>query len=268
MIDLLNTTFIIPIRIEHQDRYNNAKMTLTYLNEHLKTNVFIYEVSDDGDTKLDFLKNLTNLNVSIINDKFDGVFHRMKYLNILLNYVETPVVCNYDIDVVLLPNVYSIAQSSILSKEFDLFYPYGWGSYQYHVEKEFGLNKFLKELDLTKIDNKYLRIGGSEFGHCMFFNTKVYRKEGGENENFISWGHEDKERGIRFIKLGYKVKWGEHFVYHFEHDRLQDSNKTNPYFQSNINLFKVLDQMNKNELIEYYKNQDYIKQYDNFLYSE
>ena len=46
MIDLTNTTLIIPIKIEHPDRYRNAKTVLGYINKHIKTNVFIYEISD------------------------------------------------------------------------------------------------------------------------------------------------------------------------------------------------------------------------------
>ena len=32
--DLTKTTFIIPIKIEHKDRYRNAEMTLNFLNKH------------------------------------------------------------------------------------------------------------------------------------------------------------------------------------------------------------------------------------------
>lgn len=269
MTDLTNTTFIIPVRIEHQDRYNNAECTLTYLNHHFKTNVFIYEVSDDGSTKLDFLPRLKNLNVSIINDTYSGTFHRMHYLNVLLNEVTTPVVCNYDIDVTLVPKIYQHAADLILKNEADVVYPYGWGYYQAKVNKSFDRTLFLENCDLLEIDSVHLTNGSSECGHCVFFNTEVYRKEGGENENFISWGPEDKERAYRFRKLGYKVFWLDNvYVYHFEHERGSDSGKTNPYLEHNEYLFNSLLRMNDTELRDYYKAQTYIQQYDNFLHSQ
>jgi hypothetical protein len=58
MIDLTQTTFIIPVKIEHQDRYRNAKTVLGFLNHHFNTNVFIFESSPDGISKLDFLDDL------------------------------------------------------------------------------------------------------------------------------------------------------------------------------------------------------------------
>jgi len=63
--DLRKTTFIIPICIESDDRYNNAKSVLGFLNKHFKTNVIIHELTKD-DSKLNFLKSLSNLNISHI----------------------------------------------------------------------------------------------------------------------------------------------------------------------------------------------------------
>lgn len=65
MIDLTKTTFIIPLMIESSDRYRNAKIILTYLNHHFNTNIIIYEIIDNN-SKLDFLNQLTNLNIKLI----------------------------------------------------------------------------------------------------------------------------------------------------------------------------------------------------------
>lgn len=269
MIDLTNTTFIIPLRIEHIDRYNNAQCVLGYLNHHFKTNVFIYEVSDEGKTMLDFLPNLTNLNVHTIVEKYDGTFHRMRYLNTLLNYVETPVVCNYDIDVVLSPNAYVTGQSYILEGKYDLLFPYGFGEYQLQIQKTFTKQSFLSNFDLTAIPKQLTTPADSQFGHCMFFNTDSYKLGGAENENFISWGPEDKERPWRFDQLGYSVSWLENsYVWHFEHERGADSSKNNPYLQHNCQLFDKLVKFNPSELLDYYRSQDYLKHYDNFLYPQ
>ena len=81
MIELQHTTFIIPIKIEHTSRYENAQTTLQYINKHLNTNVYILEVSEDAKSKIDFLSELNNLNIKHWVGVCDGTFHRTKYLN-------------------------------------------------------------------------------------------------------------------------------------------------------------------------------------------
>ena len=43
MINLLETTFIIPVGIESSDREDNVNITLSYLDKHLNTNIIILE---------------------------------------------------------------------------------------------------------------------------------------------------------------------------------------------------------------------------------
>lgn len=265
MINLSKTTFIIALRVDHQDRYNNAKSVLQYLNHHLHTNVSIYEVSDDGESRLDFLSDLNNLNIKIINQKYEGVFHRMQYLNVLLNQVNTPVVCNYDIDVVLLPKTYLSAQTKILNKEWDMLFPYECGFALKLIHRTYRRDLFEDHFNLQNIPSEHITNWGSEFGHCVFINTEVYKKGGGENENFVSWGPEDKERAFRFRALGYNVGWmPETNVWHFEHARGADSSNDNPYLQHNWSLFDRITKMTPAEILQYYQSQQYTKQYDNF----
>jgi len=270
MIDLLNTTFIIPIRIDHVDRYNNAKVVLNYLNNHLRSNVLIYEVSEEGISKLDFLDELTNLDIQIINEKYKGVFHRTRYLNTLLNYAQTPVVCNYDIDVVLSPTTYLAAQNQILQGTVDMLFPYQFGDAQNQIHIEYDKLEFMEHYDLSKIpSHKITYHQGSEFGHCIFYNTQVYKDGGGENENFISWGPEDKERPLRFDRLGYTIDWiPGSIVWHFEHERGVDSSKDNPYIKHNWEILQQISAMDKSQLTEYYKSQKYLLYYDNFLHTQ
>jgi hypothetical protein len=266
-LDLKNTTFIIPIKIEHPDRYRNAKTTLGFLNSHFKTNVFIYEISEDGNTKIDFKNELKNLKVKhwIVNDE---VFHRTKYLNIMLDEVETKVVVNYDIDVILAPSNYLECQRAILNGEADVIYPYEFGLGQKMVHDIINLDEFYKSgFDINYIDDRpdVFNIYGAEYGHCMFFNTKIYKNNGGENENFVSYGPEDKERGERFSKLGFKVVWKPgYYVYHLEHYRGNDSSPRNPHFDHNWSVYNNLNKLSADNFSTYeayYKNPDYARDY-------
>jgi len=266
MKDLKNCTFIIPLMIEHQDRYNNAKSVLTYLNKNFETNVFIYEISDSG-SKLDFLESLDNLKIKSWLDKPEPAFHRTKYLNIMLDEVTTKVVANYDIDVLLKPDTYIDAVYRICEGESDVIYPYRFGAdgqrrieMNPNIHSEFGANEY----NLEFIDNNQNLYSdfGSEYGHCIFFNTDIYKKYGAENENFISYGPEDKERGERFVKMGFNVNWmSESMIYHFEHHRGPDSSNNNPSIIENWRVYDVCKSMDGDQLISYYGNHEYGKKY-------
>jgi hypothetical protein len=82
-----------------------------------------------------------------------------------------------------------------------------------------------------------------------------------ENENFISWSPEDKERFFRFNKLGYKVGRICDYVYHLEHSRGHNSSFNNPYLQKNFELWSYLEKLDKRKLKNYYSNQKYLKKY-------
>lgn len=259
MINLLDTTFIIPIKIEHRDRYRNAKTVLNFLNVHFKTNVFIYEISE-SESKLNFLDELENLNITNWIAPSEGPFHRTKYLNRMLDEVTTPVVVNYDIDIILSPENYLECQNLILQAEADVIYPYEFGQGQYQVFGDIDLDGFYKsgyDVNFLNSSGKTI-INSAECGHCIFFNTEIYKKAKGENERFISYGPEDKERMYRFINMGKKVIWREgEKVYHFEHYRGNDSWGTNPHFQENWKVFDEIKSLSPEGLMEYYESIDY-----------
>lgn len=255
LYNLLDLTFIIPIYIDSEDRVNNINSTLGYINANFTTNVIVYELSN-GDF-LDFGK-YKNLNIRHVKEKFIGEFHRTKYLNIMLSMVETPVVSNYDIDVVLPISSYIDSVNIIKSNRFDAVYPYGFGLFQKKVPLDFDRSLFDKSFDLNLINQ--FTVDGSAYGHCIFLNTDGYKKFGGENEEFISYGPEDYERFNRFSKFGmvYRI---EDFVYHFEHSRTEFSTMSNPHFAKNNEIFNNLKDMSGIELLHYYSNLGYLKKY-------
>lgn len=267
MLDLRKTTFIIPIKIEHEDRYRNAKATLGFLNKHFKTNVFIYEASSDGKSKLDFLKSLKNLKIKTWIIQEQNSFHRTKYLNEMLEKVKTPVVANYDIDVIFDPSNLQECQQSILEGGVDVIYPYENGQGQYQVLPNFDYEGFERSefsVEYLKPPRGYLHLWTAECGHCIFFKTSTYRKWSGEHEGFVAYGPEDKERMYRFQTLGCNVQWRPgRKVYHFEHHRGDDSWVTNPYFKSNWELFDSLKGMSPEALSEYYRSPGYSVRYKN-----
>ena len=264
MIDLKETTFIIPVTIESDDRLRNAKSVLGYLNHHFNTNVIIHEFTKDV-SKLNFIEKLNNLKIEHIvevNSLTD--YHRTRQLNQMLNMVNTPVVVNYDIDVVLPVNSYVTSQERILSNNSDFVYPYGHGRFQKQVLENFSRTVFDTNFNINSIDDIFWKIHNSEFGHCFFANTEKYILAGGENEDFVAYGPEDAERAYRFKKLGFSISRIDDFVYHFEHSRTSFSSNTNARFYQNHEVFDKILKMNDSEFLDYYKNPEYTKKYNKF----
>lgn len=249
MKNLTNTTFITAVKIESQDRYENAKSVLGFLNHHFNTNVLIYEMCD-GESRLGFIDDLKNLNIRVIKDSDSKVFHRTKFLNILLKEVETKVTCNYDIDVIFPVEVYLLCEKLLFTGVAEMVYPYKNGEGQIRVFQGFNRNKFNEIFDTSLINDSTHRQWATSFcGHAMFMITEAYKRYGGENENFISYGPEDRERLMRFEKLGAKIaRLEDGIVYHFEHSRGPDSGGSNPYFNENNREFSNINRMSPEEI--------------------
>lgn len=276
MINLKDLTIIIPVKIESSDRYFNLKTILGYLNHHFKTNVIIIEVTNDL-PKVDFLGSFKNLKIdySVQVTPLGESYHRTKYLNEMINKVKTKVVANYDTDVFFPVETYAKVVKSILDDEVDFVYPYFRGEGQKQLfysqyqsadplEESDRMGLFLKDFDISHFDNDpKVQIYSSAFGHCVFANTKKYKEAFGENEEFIAYAPEDQERAYRFEKLGYRVKWSDSgdYVYHIEHARTPDSWENNRWFNHNWEVFNHIKTLSEEELVEYYKGQDYLKKY-------
>ena len=252
MLNLKDTTFIIPVRIESRDREFNFRHVIRYLCEHFETTIIIKE-SDENSRVKDLLWNFDRIKTTIIHEfeqSNDPAFHRTRLLNEMLHKVKTPVTANYDIDVLMDPDVYIKAQHEILHHGADLVYPYFKGESQ----------MMMKHNGNGSLEEDFV-LHGSVCGHCQFFRTSAYREGGMENENFISYGPEDSERMHRFQMLGYKVLWLDNYIMHIEHSRTENSSDKNPLFRANDHLYKKLIAMPEPELRQYYKQQQYLNKY-------
>ena len=174
---------------------------------------------------------------------------------------DTEIVINYDCDVILPIESYETAYHYILDEIYDVVYPYAEGQYQFLVKAtDENVSHFLQTNDYKHLE-KYSQINTSEAGWVQFFKRSVYIEGGMENENFKAYAPEDKERIYRFKTLGYNVGRISNFIYHLDHVRGENSWFSNPHMQSNMSLWEKLQNMDKNELINYYSKQDYLKKY-------
>lgn len=263
-INLKDCTFIIPIKFDTYDREQNFKFVINYLTDKFNTNIIITEASENNNLLLNkkYKDIILNNNIKLIEKKSEKYFHRTRYINDMLNMVDTPITINYDIDVILPVQSYTLAADIIRKNNFDVVYPYSYGDYLLMIPQDYR-DQMIND-SLIKLEIKRLLRYESRYGHVQFFKTSSYKKGYGENENFISHGPEDIERFVRFTRFGYNVTHlkNNNFVFHLEHERLKDSNtKDHENSNNNIELWDKIDAFRVQEHVEYYLKQNYIKKF-------
>ena len=257
--DLSKATFIIPIRIESDDRMRNVITSLAFLLENFETNIIVKEV----DSRSIFQEDVLPILNDICNVPVDLV-HIFEKSHEMIMEAKTEIVVNYDCDVILPIESYVLSYTGIMEGIYDVVYPYGSGLYQKKVAAtDITVSKFLETGDYEFLD-AVSEESTSDFGWAQFFRRQVYIDGGMENENFEAYAPEDKERFYRFTKLGYRVGRLNKPVYHLEHARGENSWFSNPHMESNMSEWNKIQGMDREQLLEYYSQQDYLKKYVSF----
>jgi len=197
---------------------------------------------------LDFLKkDFRGLTHVAMNN--DASMHRTKAINELVKISKFKVIVSIDVDVIVPPMQLAMAIEMILNDEADVVYPYGGNFIKLNRASWYA--RLAKSLDigiLPKFPDTRMSVGG-----CVVFNRKKFIEAGMENENFISYGPEDKERFCRFMKLGLRVDRVQGNLYHMNHSIGKDSSAANPHYKKNCDEYQKVKNMSKEELQEYIK---------------
>ena len=287
--DLKNTTFIVPLQIDTGDRLRNVILSTSYLLHHFDTTVMIKEVDSERrfeNYALPIIKRLVDtsnlIHIFEQDTRTDDSFHRTKVLNDMVLESKTDIVVNYDTDLILPLDSYTQAKE-MLEGEYDVVYPFRYGSHGerkvnlgFTIETQEDMNNFENQEFVSRfIESKYnsecfddrffyypshFGPGWAAYGMVQFFNRRVYIDGYLENEGFIAYAPEDEERHYRWKTLGYNIGRVDNYAYHLEHQRTQNSWYHNPHMQNNNNLWEHLKQLNKEQLIEYYENQQYVRE--------
>ena len=256
----MNTTFIIPIRVESPDRRRNVKACIRYLLKNTESKIIIKEV-DERSLIPEFLsEEIKNPRVRYIFEHGVGPFHRTRYLNDMLQLVDTPLVSNYDADVILHPESYKLAEQTILSNTADVIYPYPESDTGQIKLKLSPLveEKFLRESTLESLDGCQHMFWRAQAGFCFMIRTSDYISSGAEVEQFISYGPEDVERIERFAKMGLNILRIDSPVFHMEHSRSPDSDNRNPHVERNWRVYETMRSMKGDAIAEYLNKLEYM----------
>ena len=213
--------------IEHQDRRNNLKTVVDYLTSNFDTNIIINEQDTDEVTGV-----LEGYDYHYMkSSRSDGLIHRTKQLNDMTKEAKTPIVVNYDADVVLPIQSYVDSANAIRNKQADFVFPYN-GKFM-DVPKALH-PEILKTKSITHIKSNQCHCNHPmSVGGALFFNKEQYRSIGYENEHFLSWGYEDDERVQRMKKFGKRIVRTKLDLFHLNHQRGNNSNVKNPMYARN-----------------------------------
>ena len=257
-------TFIIPTRIETEDRLRNIISSVSYLLRHLPAKVIVKEVAPQSTFKFRAIPeikkyaDISNL-THIYEQTSEPLFCKSKVLNDLIVAADTKFVANYDADCILPLTSYHQAYALLAGDKADVVYPYGCGIYQWKAEYDMQVyQEFVSTLDYRILD-KRKSLSNSTIGWTQFVNRQKYIDSYMMNENFISWGCEDDEFYFRMSTLGNRIARVEDYVYHLEHSRTDNSWFSNPKFNNNWQLWHTIKTFDRNQLIQYYKGQEYLK---------
>lgn len=258
-------TYILPTRIESEDRLKNIITSVTYLLKNFpEAKVIVKEVSEKNifeTNALTEIQKYTNVDKLqyIFEQSSEDLFHKTRILNDLILMAETKVICSHDVDVIYPVSSHKASYQLIVDEQFDVVYPYGCGVYQYQVDypKEV-FEKFIQsEFDMGIIQSG-CRTESSTIGWTQFYSKEKVVAGGLWNENFLSWGAEDCEFYFRFNTLGFKVGRVNDWIWHFEHSRTHNSHYHNPKFMDNHNLWQWLREQNKDTIVKYMNQQEYL----------
>ena len=264
-------TYLLPCRIETDDRLRNVITSVTYLLKNFpESKVLVKEVDKVSNFKEHALPQIKKYvgDVSqlkhIFEESDEKFFHKTRILNDLCVAADTAILYNHDVDLVVPKNAYELAYRSITEEGSDAVYPFGCGIYQWAVTySDELLDKFLsshdgKDFD-TSIVQKYSTRIPSSIGWGQMITKTAEVSAGLWNEEFISWGAEDCEFYYRLNLFGFKVGRVIDDIFHFEHGRTFNSHYHNPKFRDNDQLWNWIRTQDKDELTKYYSTLEYIK---------
>ena len=260
----MDLTFLIPTRIESEDRLRNIISSVSYLLKHLDAKVIVKEVAPHHTFKHRALPEIkkyadpSNL-TCLFEETQEPLFCKSKVLNDLIVASDTKFVANYDADCILPLSSYHEAYDILATDKADIVYPYQCGIYQWKAEYNMDLyNLFTYKLSTDVLDMSKT-ISNSTIGWTQFVNRQKYIDSYMMNENFVSWGCEDDEFYFRMSTLGNRIARVNNYVYHLEHSRTHNSWFSNPNFNSNWNLWNTIKTFDKDKLVQYYEGQEYLK---------
>ncbi|KQB99421.1 galactosyltransferase-related protein [Pedobacter sp. Hv1] len=218
-LDLMDVSFLIPVRIDSLSRLENLEIVVKYLNKYFNTHVLVMEVDEQSKIS-EVIKENSDYTFRLSRT---SIFRRTEINNTLIHSCKTPIAVLYDSDIVISPFQLFQAVKQIRSKQHAFSLPYDGRFLQVDYYNKRIFKKCIRIDFLSSGINQYSIDTNHSLGGCFMFDVLEYKKTGLENEHIEGWGHDDAERIKRIQKLDYVVYRPEGPLYHLWHERGDNS---------------------------------------------
>lgn len=245
-------TFIIPIRVDTEDRVDNGLTVLRFIQMHFpQSEVLLME----QDSKIRTERIVEAFPAVQRNFELNpGRFSKSLAVNTGIALSTRELICMCDTDILLHPDALRRAVQIISKNSGCVVIPHNRifmdvsGALKTEIAKTLDMEKFGR---VRSFSNAPVR-AGLELRDCnggIFLAKKeVLILSGGLNKKMISYGWEDTEFIRRLDKLGYYTfMLPEYNLVHLDHRRGPDS-QINEMFDINRAEFKKIDAMNRHQL--------------------
>lgn len=237
---LHDVTFIIPIRVDSEERLENLYCVISHLKMNFHCHIMVIEDIGDKGSRVCCPSDSTWVKYSILF-RDDEIFHRTRVINWGIKNVRTKFFAIYDTDCIF--DVAALYESvNRLRAGADMVYPYS-GRFV-NIDRSYIVDGVIKE---------QVSCATGSVGGAVFLRTVAYKAAGLDNEYLISHCPDDVERYERMLKLGYKVERVDGTCWHITHPVLLNSRPVNDFTKANLEEYNKVKAMSKIELEEYIK---------------
>lgn len=256
--DFKDLTICIPIRIDSVQRMRNISSVIRFFASN--ADVCFYILEADKGKNISGLDDIPNLRYEFVKDDKE-IFHRTKYINLMLSKVTTRFAGVWDSDAVA-PLDQVEEALGVLRRDNSQVMAYPFDGKFWNITDCFA-DMFHRTLDIgllaTYPQTRVLLYGYNSVGGAFLVNVELYRKYGWENEYFAGWGPEDAERFRRLEILGNTPVRIYGDLYHLNHPRGVNSGNTDTQLSmSTRKEYAKVCSMEHEELLDYVKSWPWI----------
>jgi hypothetical protein len=228
MIDMMDVTFVIPMRADSAERARMLDVVVGYIQRNFRTNILIGE--DDKEPRL---KGRYPGCGYVYLPSHSDMFHKTRTMNRLFLEARTPIVFLHDGDNLATVKGYVQAVDVMRKTNVRAVWPYDRTRVDVPMSRiaEMESRNDLEGFDESGCRKEEIR---SYYGGIVGYWRDSLIWFGMGNENIVCWGWEDVEMLLRLGKFGMVTHQLRDLpIYHFDHQRPMNSSQDNPHFKAN-----------------------------------
>lgn len=226
LMDLTDSSLIMPFRIDSKERHENLISILDYVQNNFKTNIHLLEA--DTSQKFDTRILTKNISYRFIQDNSPFFYHTY-YRNVLIKESSQPIIILWDIDCLCPTMQIMDAVNVIRDKSFTMSLPYdGRAINVISIFKKLFMPNHSFEVLKANLQKMPVMYGNFSTGGIVILNKKAFVAAGAENERMKGWGPEDLDRYKRMEINGNNIYHSLGPLFHLDHPRGETSRYLNP----------------------------------------